>query len=52
MIPVYLIYDNKGNRYGASRSIKKAEEIKTKIENEMREKNKLTDVKIKIIFTQ
>lgn len=52
MIPVYLICDNKGNRYGASRSIKKAEEIKTKIENEMREKNKLTDVKIKIIFTQ
>lgn len=52
MIPVYLIYDNKGNRYGASHSIKKAEEIKTKIENEMREKNKLTDVKIKIIFTQ
>lgn len=34
MIPVYLIYDNKGNRYGASRSIKKAEEMKTKIENE------------------
>lgn len=52
MIPVYLIYDNKGNRYGASRSIIKAEEIKTKIENEMREKNELTDVKIKIIFTQ
>lgn len=38
MIPVYLIYDNKGNRYGASRSIIKAEEIKTKIENEMRKK--------------
>lgn len=52
MIPIYLIYDNKGNRYDASRSIKKAEEIKTKIENEMREKNELTDVKIKIIFTQ
>ena len=52
MIPVYLIYDNKGNRYGASCSIKKAEEMKTKIENEMREKNELTDVKIKIIFTQ
>lgn len=52
MIPVYLIYDNKGNRYGASRSIIKAEEIKTKIENEMRKKNELTDVKIKIIFTQ
>lgn len=52
MIPIYLIYDNKGNRYGASRSIIKAEEIKTKIENEMREKNELTDVKIKIIFTQ
>lgn len=52
MIPIYLIYDNKGSRYGASRSIIKAEEIKTKIENEMREKNELTDVKIKIIFTQ
>lgn len=52
MIPIYLIYDNKGNRYGASRSIIKAEEIKTKIENEMREKNELTDVKIKIIFTR
>lgn len=51
MIPAYLIYDNKGNRYGASRSIKKAEEIKTKIENEMHEKNELTDIKIKIIFT-
>ena len=52
MIPIYLIYDNKGNRYGASRSIKKAEEIKSKIENEMRKRDELTDVKIKIIFTQ
>lgn len=31
MIPAYLIYDNKGNRYGATRSIKKAEEMKTKL---------------------
>ena len=52
MIPAYLIYDNKGNRYGATLSIIKAEEIKTKIENEMRKKNELTDVKIKIVFTQ
>lgn len=52
MIPIYLIYDNKGNRYGASRSIKKAEEIKTKIENEMREKDELKDIKIKITYSR
>lgn len=52
MIPAYLIYDNKGNYYGAYRSFKKAKEIKTKIENEMRENNELKDIKIKIIYTQ
>ena len=52
MIPVYLIYDNKWNRYGAYRSLKEAKEIKTKIENEMRENNELKDVKIEIIYSR
>lgn len=51
MIPAYLIYDNKGNYYGAYRSLKEAKEIITKIENEMRENNELKDIKIKMIFT-
>lgn len=52
MIPAYLIYDNKGNRYGASRSIKKAEEIKTKIENNLRKRDELKDIELEIIYSR
>lgn len=52
MIPAYLICDNKGNRYGAYHSLKEAIVAKARIENNLREKDELKDVKIKIIFTQ
>lgn len=52
MIPAYLIYDNKGNYYGAYRSFEKAKEIKTKIENEMRENNELKDIELEIIYSR
>ena len=35
MIPIYLIYDNKGNRYGAYRSLKEAIIAKARIENNL-----------------
>lgn len=37
MIPAYLIYDNKGNRYGAYRSLKEA--IVAKALSEIEAKN-------------
>lgn len=51
MIPAYLIYDNKGNRYGAYRSLKEAIVAKARIENNLRKRDELKDIKIKIIFT-
>lgn len=52
MIPIYLIYDNKGNRYGAYRSINEAIEAKARIENNLREKDELKDIKIKITYSR
>lgn len=51
MIHIYLIYDNKGNRYGAYRSLKEAIVAKARIENTLREKDELKDIKIKMIYT-
>ena len=47
MIPIYLIYDNKGNRYGAYRSLKEA-----RIENTLREKDELKDIELEIIYSR
>lgn len=52
MIPVYLIYDNKGNRYGAYHSLKEAIVAKARIENNLRERDELKDIELKIIYSR
>lgn len=52
MIPIYLIYDNKGNRYGAYCSLKEAIVAKARIENTLREKDELKDIELEIIHSR
>lgn len=52
MIPVYLIYDNKGNRYGAYCSLKEAIVAKVRIENNLREKDELKDIELEITYSR
>lgn len=51
MIPIYLIYDNKGTLYGIFTSLEQAKKVKTRIEKKIHEDDELKDIKIKIIYT-
>lgn len=52
MILIYLIYDNKGNHYGAYRSLKEAIVAKVRIENNLREKDELKDIELEITYSR
>ena len=41
MIPIYLIYDNKGTLYGIFTSLEQAKKVKTRIEKKVHEDDEI-----------
>ena len=52
MIPIYLIYDNKGTLYGIFTSLEQAKKVKTRIEKKIHEDDELKDIELEIIYSR